>query len=133
MEIKKVTQTEWIGEATKYIHNALHKIAYVVVERPVAIVHRKTQVDEPLCDNLGYDVIESYNNGGTIISNKGDVLIGHFYSPENGWCKRFAEYFINWLKSKGLNACYEANDILVDAYKVADGWSLYADKIVEAS
>jgi hypothetical protein len=39
MEVLKVTQTEWIGEATSYIQGGLHKIAYVVVERPVAIVH----------------------------------------------------------------------------------------------
>ena len=118
MENKKVTQTEWLGEATKYITHGLHRIAYVVVERPVAIVHRKTQVDEALCNALGYEIIESYNNGGTIISNAGDVLIGHFYTPENGWCKRFANYFVNWLKAKGLNAVYEDNDVLVDGHKV---------------
>ena len=118
MENKKVTQTEWLGEATRYIRGGLHRIAYVVVERPVAIVHRKTQVDEALCNELGYEIIESYNNGGTIISNAGDVLIGHFYTPENGWLNRFVNYFVNWLKARGLNAVYEDNDVLVDGHKV---------------
>lgn len=118
MEVLKVTQKKWIDEATSYIKNGLHRIAYVVVENPVAIVHRKSQVDEAICNELGYEIVESYNNAGTIVSNKGDILIGHFYSLDNGWYNRFIEYFINWLKSKGLNAEFVSNDIVVDGYKV---------------
>jgi hypothetical protein len=118
MEVLKVSQTEWLGEATSYIQGGLHRIAYVVVDSPVAIVHRKTQVDEEVCGGLGYDIVESYNNAGTIVSNAGDVLIGHFAEPENGWYDRFIAYFLDWLKSKGLNAVYESNDILVDGHKV---------------
>ena len=118
MEIKKVTQKEWLGEATKYITHGLHRIAYVIVESPVAIVHKRTQVDEGVCKTLGYDIVESYNNAGTIVSNKGDVLIGHFAEIENGWYDRFITYFLDWLKAKGLNAEYVSNDILVDGHKV---------------
>lgn len=118
MEVLKVTQNEWLGEATKYIQGGLHRIAYVVVDHPVAIVHRKTQVDEETCNTLGYEIIESYNNAGTIVSNEGDVLIGHFYHPDNGWYHRFIAYFLDWLKAKGLNAEYVSNDIVVDGYKV---------------
>lgn len=118
MEVLKVKQTDWIAEATKYIQGGLHRIAYVVVESPVAIVHRKTQVDEETCKELGYDIVESYNNAGTIVSNEGDILIGHFYTPENGWYDRFIVYFLDWLKGKGLNAEYVSNDIVVDGYKV---------------
>lgn len=118
MEIKKVPQNEWIGEATKYIQGGSHRIAYVVVDAPVAIVHRKTQVDEETCEELGYEIVESYNNAGTIVSNAGDILIGHFAQPDNGWYDRFIEYFITWLRAKGLNAEYVSNDILVDGYKV---------------
>lgn len=118
MEVLKVTQKNWITEATSYIQGGLHRIAYVVVDSPVAIVHRKTQVDEALCEEMGYDIVESYNNAGTIISNAGDVLIGHFAQPDNGWYDRFISHFIEWLINKGLNAVYESNDILVDGYKV---------------
>lgn len=118
MEVLKVTQTEWLNEATSYIQGGLHRIAYVVVDHPVAIVHRKSQVDEALCEEMGYEIVESYNNAGTIVSNAGDVLVGHFAQPENGWYDRFIAYFIDWLRSKGLNAVYESNDILVDGYKV---------------
>ena len=118
MEIKKVTQKDWLNEATRYIQGGLHRIAYVMVENPVVIVHRKTQVDEEVCQNLGYEIIESYNNAGTIVSNAGDVLIGHFYHPDNGWYDRFIRHFLDWLKSKGLNAEYVSNDVVVDGYKV---------------
>lgn len=118
MEVLKVNQTEWLNEATKYIQGGLHRISYVVVDSPVAIVHRKTQVDEDVCDALGYDIVESYNNAGTIVSNDGDILIGHFAQPDNGWYDRFIAYFIDWLKAKGLNAEFAKNDILVDGYKV---------------
>lgn len=118
MEIIKPTQNEWIPEATAYIKGGLHRIAYVVVDSPVAIVHRKYQVDEAVCKNLGYEIVESYNNAGTIVSNAGDVLIGHFYQPDNGWLDRFVNYFLAWLRDRGLNAEYVDNDILVDGFKV---------------
>lgn len=118
MEIKKVTQLEWIDEATKYIKGGLHRIAYVVVDSPVVIVHRKTQVDENTCKELGYEIVESYNNGGTIVSNSGDILIGHFAEHDNRWYDEFIKYFINWLRSKGLKADFVSNDIVVDGYKV---------------
>ena len=118
MEINKVTQKDWLNEVTNYIRNGIYKIVYGVVESPVVIVHRKTQVDEKVCKDLGYEIIESYNNAGTIVSNEGDVLIGHFYTPDNGWYDRFITYFLEWLKAKGLNAEFVSNDILVDGYKV---------------
>ncbi len=118
MKNKKVTQSDWLEEATSYIQGGLHRIAYVVVDSPVAIVHRKTQVDEAVCKELGYEIVESYNNAGTIVSNKGDILVGHFAQPENGWYDRFITHFLEWLKSKGLNAEFVSNDIVVDGHKV---------------
>ena len=118
MEVLKINQTEWLPAIKSYVAEGSHKIGYVVVESPVAIVHRKYQVDETVCDSLGYNIVESYNNAGTIVSNEGDILIGHTGSPENGWYNRFITYFIEWLKAKGLNAEFVSNDILVDGYKV---------------
>lgn len=118
MEIVKIKQNDWLKEVTRWLQCGLHITDYGVVEHPVVIVHRKSQVDEEMCNNLGYEIIESYNNGGTIVSNEGDVLIGHFYHPENGWKDRFVSYFVDWLKAKGLNAEFVDNDVLVDGYKV---------------
>ena len=118
MKVLKIDQTNWLSAITKYVAEGSNNIGYVVVNSPVAIVHRKTQVDEELCNTLGYNIVESYNNAGTIISNEGDILIGHTNSPDNGWYGRFIAYFIDWLKGKGLNAEFVSNDIVVDGYKV---------------
>ena len=118
MEIKKITQADWLPEVTKCIQGGIHKVLYGTTDAPVIIVHRRTQVNAEMCEDMGYTVLESYNNGGTIVSNAGDVLIGHFAEPDNGWRDRFIAYFIEWLKSKGLNAEFVSNDIVVDGYKV---------------
>lgn len=118
MEIRKITQAYWLPDVTRCIQAGEHKILFGTTDAPVVIVHRKTQVDEDTCARLGYEVLESYNNGGTIVSNAGDVVIAHFDEPENGWLGRFTDYFVAWLKVKGLNAEYADNDILIDGYKV---------------
>ena len=118
MKIYKLKNSEWIEKVTCYINCGTHCIAYGIQDSPVVLTHRKTQVDEAACLALGYTVYEAFNNGGTILTEAGDFEIGHWYIPNNGWCKRFADYFVNWLKAKGLNAEYTDNDILVDNYKV---------------
>lgn len=118
MEAIKVTQTEWLGEATKYIKGGLHRTAYLIVDTPIVGVYRKSQVNEEVCNTLGYEVIETYNNASTVVHEKGDILFGHFCPIDNGWYYRFIEHFVNWLKSKGLNADFVSNDIVVDGYKI---------------
>lgn len=118
MEIIKLTNAEWLERVSYYIRGGIHCIAYGIQDTPVVLTHRKTQVDEDVCRELGYTVYEAFNNGGTILTEPGDVEIGHWHSLENGWLERFADYFVEWLKSKGLNAVYADNDILVDGYKV---------------
>ena len=53
-----------------------------------------------------------------MVHNKGDILFGHFAEIENDWYSRFVDYFVNWLKTKGLNADFVSNDIVVDGYKI---------------
>lgn len=118
MEIIKPTQDEWMPEVVRHIQGGIHKIGYVVIEKPVAIVHRASQVDDTVCKQYGYEIVESYNNGGTILATPGDIIFSHLDAPDNGWLFRFKDYFLNWLEGKGLNAVYEDNDILVDGYKV---------------
>ena len=118
MEIIKPTQNEWMPEVVRHVQGGIHKIGYVVIERPVAIVHRAYQVDGAVCEELGYEVVESYNNGGTILATEGDIILSHLDEPGNGWIQRFAVHFVDWLRARGLNAEYTDNDVLVDGYKV---------------
>lgn len=117
-EVLKIAQKDWLRLVTEHIQGGLHRMGYLVLESPVVIVHRKSQVDEEICSERGYHIIESFNNGGTIVSNPGDFLIAHFDRPDNGWYNRFVAYFVTWLKDRGLNAEHIKNDILVDGYKV---------------
>ena len=118
MGVVQVTQAEWLGEATRYINEGLHKTAYLVVENPVVGVYSKSQVDEEVCNTLGYEVVETYNDASAVVHSKGDILFGHFCTTDIGWHRLFIEHFVNWLKGKGLNADYVSNDIVVDGYKV---------------
>ena len=72
MEIIKLTQAEWIPSVTRFIQFGEHKTGYVIFESPTAAVHRKTQVDENTCKELGYEFVETFNNCGTIVANAGD-------------------------------------------------------------
>lgn len=118
MKYYKVNQPDTVGEIKKNIECGNHTGFHVLVETPVVFVHKEKQVDEETCKAMGYEIYEAYYNGGTIVGNKGDIAFAHFNRVENGWMDRFVEYFVGWLKDKGLNAAYESNDVLVDGYKV---------------
>lgn len=118
MKYYKVDQPNTVREIKKNIECGNHTAFRVMVETPVAFVHKERQVDKYICTAMGYEVYEAYYNGGTILGNKGDMAFAHFGEIDNGWMMRFVKYFVDWLKSKGLDAVYESNDILVDGYKV---------------
>lgn len=118
MKILNVKQTEWLSEAKKHIEAGEHSVFHTIIETPVVLVHRKSQIDENTCSALGYDVYEAYYNGGTLVSNRGDLAFAHFCDRRNGWRDRFSAHFIKWLKDRGLNAACDKNDIVVDGYKV---------------
>lgn len=118
MDIKKIDQTEWLAVATKNIQGGLQGNIYSVINTPVVLVYRKQQVDEALCMKLGYDIYESYYNGGTLVANPGDVVFANFGYVKNSVAKDFIAQFVDWLKNKNLDAVYDNNDILVDGYKV---------------
>ena len=114
----KLTNAQWIDTVKGYIQAGTHCIAYGIQDSHVALTHRKTQVDADTCEKLGYAVYESFNNGGTILTEPGDVELGHWGALDNNWRDRFIAYFIGWLRDRGLGAVYEDNDVLVDGYKV---------------
>ena len=119
MEARKIVQSDFKHEVERYIKAGWHGIVYGIADTPYVQVHRKMQVDESKSTELGYEIIELYHNGGTLVLNPGDVLMGHFGEPENDWYSRFTSYFVDWLKDKKLDAVREGNDVLVDGYKVS--------------
>lgn len=120
MDIFKLdgTNAEWLNIGKSYIEAGTHCIAYGVQGVPAVLTHKKSQVNEELCKQMGYVVYEAFFNGGTIVANPGDIAVAHWFKINNNWKEFFVSQFIEWLQSKGLNATYEDNDILVDGYKV---------------
>lgn len=118
MRILKIPQSECGNVAKSHILSGEHDIGYIIIENPIAIVHQARQVDKKTCNSCGYEIYESYNNGGTILANAGDIMFTHVGEIGNRWIFRFAEYFADWLKARGFNAEYLDNDVLIDGYKV---------------
>ena len=74
---------------------------------------------DELPDNV--DVIYCQHLGGTIVGFKDGITLVSFTSRDTPpmWEEKLTEY----LKSKGLDARHEDNDVLVDGYKVSGGFS----------
>ena len=119
MEARKIVQADFIREVENFIKCGTHGIIYGIADSPYAQVHRKTQVDECVCHDRGYGIIELYHNGGTLVLNEGDFVTGHFGEIDNEWHDRFVNHLVDWLKAKGLDAVRNGNDVLVDGYKVS--------------
>lgn len=118
MEMLKVTEENVLAEVKRSIDWGLHRKMYMIPVSPMAFVYSEAQIDAEVCANMGYTVYPAFYNGGTILCNKGDLVFAHFGKPENGWIYGFVDYFVEWLKAKGLNAEYVDNDVLVDGCKV---------------
>ncbi len=118
MENRKLHQTEWVEEARQYIVRGQHGVFRTVVDTPVVLVHKRSQVDENLCASYGYDIYEGHYNGGTLVANTGDLVFADFGECESGWLNRYVKYFMKWLKDRGLEPVYANNDILLDDHKV---------------
>ena len=119
MDIIKITDAQTcVAELKNSIECGLHRVIYMVSDSKYVAVHKQTQIDETDCVSLGYSIYEEYCNGGTAVLNKGDFMFAHFGTINSSWAADFATYFVEWLKSKGINAEFIDNDILVDNYKV---------------
>lgn len=114
----------WASEdLLKNIHEAIVNqrrcIAYTVADKSIVFISNKGNVDEQLCYDLGYSVYEAMYNGGVIVADIGDIDIAYFGEPGNTFYSDFGNTLAEWLRGKGLNAEYVANDVLVDGYKIS--------------
>lgn len=118
MDIRKIQSAEVADAARDFILNKKHGIVYCVHDKKSVCITPTSSVDETVCVERGYEVIEMERNGGTFILSRGDI--GAFYVGRlgNKFIKNFAFYLIEKLKENGLNACFDGNDVLVDGYKV---------------
>ena len=118
----------------KYCADNLQKLVQAKQQYKDIIVHEQTEVsfgwendfNKDYCDQNNIPYYNLARGGGTIVYSKGNVSVGFIY--DNKKYKKFmlvemCNDFKQYLKSRGLNADIDNNDILVDGYKVASCWS----------
>jgi lipoate-protein ligase A len=102
-----------------FLVNQKQGTVFCVHDEKMVLVPKAKVVNETMCYEMGYKILEEPYSGGVIVSNIGDIWVVDFGEIKNDFAKRFSSYIIDFLKSKGLEASYQDNDILVDGYKVS--------------
>ena len=119
MQIIKVKSHEAVTTIQDFIVNKKHGIAYCVHDEKSIFINRPDTINEDVCVEHGYMVLDTKHTGGVVVVSEGDISIIHFGDIGDDWMHRFAHYLIERYKEKGLNATYEDNDVLIDGYKIS--------------
>lgn len=119
MNIKKVKSHEAVATIQDFIVNKKHGTAYCVHDEKLIFIREPNTINEDVCAAEGYTVLDTKHTGGVVVVSKGDMSVVHFGEIGNKFLEDFAMYLIEWYKSKGLNATYEDNDVLIDGYKIS--------------
>lgn len=107
----------------KMMHDAIinqkYRTFWGIHHNGIILVPNAGVVDEQLCHDMGYKVYETFDPaGGSIVANAGDINVCNFGYRHNNFLQEFGNNFTKWLQSKGLNAEFIKNDILIDDYKI---------------
>lgn len=119
MEIAKVKSHEAVATIQDFIVNQKHGVAYCVHDEKSIFINNPNTINENVCAEHGYTILDTKHTGGVVVVNNGDVSVVHFGECGNDWMHSFADYLIEQYKEKGLNATYEDNDVLIDGYKIS--------------
>ena len=119
MKIDILTNINYVERIKQGIINKEEVFLYGCTQYPV-VLKGQGDIDEQYCKNNNIEIYSSFNAGGTIIMDKGDIDI--VILKEKGWDigKYLGEQILQYLQAKAINVSLEGNDILVDGiYKVA--------------
>lgn len=119
MEIVKAQSKDAVATIQDFIVNQKEGIAYCVHDEKSIFVAGSDAIDEGVCSEYGYTILDTKHTGGVVVVEIGDVSVIHFGEVGNVWMQKFAKYLIERYKDKGLDATYEGNDVLVDGYKIS--------------
>lgn len=115
--IYEVPTDALLKEGNRILKNQYECIAFTTASHGFICVPERGVVDEQLCYDLGYKVYELLYHGGVIVAEKGDFGIAYFGRNGNTFKDDFMNYFVKWLKKKGIDAVIDNNDVLVDGCK----------------
>ena len=119
MNIIKVNSQDAVATINDFILTKRHGYAYCVHDEKSIFIAKSDEVDRELCAKMGYMVLETMHTGGVVVVSEGDISVVHFGEIGNDWMHRFAKYLVEYYKTKGLDATFDGNDILIDGYKIS--------------
>lgn len=106
------------NRVAEFIRNRTNVLAYSVTDFDCALTGGHNEIDEKLCEELGYAICPTPHHGGNLIAHAGDLGFYYFSDNEEKFIKNFVDYFVSYLRNKGLNAYFDDNDVMIDGYKV---------------
>ena len=119
MNIKKVKSQDAVATIQDFISNKKYGCAYCVHDQKSIFTTRTNVIDKALCAELGYTVLDTMHTGGIVVVSEGDISVVHFGNIGDNFMHNLAMYLVEYYKSKGLNAFFDGNDILIDGYKIS--------------
>lgn len=119
MDITKVKNQDAVKTIKDFISNKKYGFAYCVHDEKSVFIAESEAVDRELCNNLGYNVLETMHTGGVVVVSEGDISIIHFGLIGNSVMHDFAMFLVEKYREKGLNATFDGNDVLIDGYKIS--------------
>lgn len=75
----------------------------------------------------GLVAYKTHNSGGCLVNFKEDVCVSEFTDKEIPTGEQWMRTLIKFLKTKGVNAYLEGNDVLIDGFKIASYMRAYID------
>lgn len=114
VEVKDIEQ-----ELLYLFENKKEDIIWCVHERPLAFKSRLAQIDEKYCREQGVGICNSFNFGGTIVVDKGDINLA--VTRHGGWNigHEILQYILDRLKDRIPNLSISNNDLLYqEKYKL---------------
>lgn len=119
MDITKVKSHEAVATIQDFISNQKNGVAYCVHDEKSVFCTDLNTINEEVCVEHGYTVLDTKHTGGVVVVSEGDMSVIHFGEIGNDWMHRFAMYLVEQYKAKGLNATFDGNDVLIDGYKIS--------------
>lgn len=117
---------DYLSNIQRYLNNKNETVIGYADE--TCVLSGATTLNEEYCKTNHLEIYKTHNFGGTIVNFKGDICVANYQPTFNNFGAEFLIDFKDWLRTKGLNAECEGNDVLIDnKYKVASFMSQYVN------
>ena len=95
----------------------------------ISVLKGADELNVEYCNNNNLEIFNTHKFGGTIINFKNDLCIGDYQPKHNSFGEDILNAIKEYLISKGLNASFEDNDVLIEGkYKVASYMSTFINE-----